>query len=151
MPKDAHNKAAEHHENAAKSHRMAAEHHRKGEHEKGREHASQARAHSENSARTLRGCARQERITEVEAARRGRARGPAFSLEESVGHRGCARTKSKRHRRSRTDSLSGHNDKPEENDRDGISDPAIIRITSNCNSNGPDIAISAQDAPLLLR
>jgi hypothetical protein len=26
MPKDAHNKAAEHHENAAKSHKMAAEH-----------------------------------------------------------------------------------------------------------------------------
>jgi hypothetical protein len=27
MPRDAHNKAAEHHENAAKSHKMAAEHH----------------------------------------------------------------------------------------------------------------------------
>ena len=37
MPKDAHNKAAEHHENAAKSHKMAAEHHGKGEHWKGRE------------------------------------------------------------------------------------------------------------------
>jgi hypothetical protein len=30
MAKDAHNKAAEHHENAAKAHRMAAEHHGKG-------------------------------------------------------------------------------------------------------------------------
>ena len=37
MPKDAHNKAAEHHESAAKSHKMAAEHHGKGEHAKGRE------------------------------------------------------------------------------------------------------------------
>jgi hypothetical protein len=33
MPKDAHNKAAKHHENAAKSHKMAAEHHGKGDNE----------------------------------------------------------------------------------------------------------------------
>jgi hypothetical protein len=32
MPKDAHNKAAEHHENAAKSHRAAAEQHGKNDH-----------------------------------------------------------------------------------------------------------------------
>ena len=30
MPKDAHNKAAEHHENAAKSHKVAAEHDSQG-------------------------------------------------------------------------------------------------------------------------
>ena len=35
MPRDAHNKAAEHHESAAKSHKMAAEHHGKGDHAKG--------------------------------------------------------------------------------------------------------------------
>ena len=35
MPKDAHDKAAEHHESAAKSHKMAAEHHGKGDHAKG--------------------------------------------------------------------------------------------------------------------
>ena len=49
MPKDAHNKAAEHRENAAKSHRMAAEHHGKGEHEKGREHASPSSGAFQNS------------------------------------------------------------------------------------------------------
>ena len=37
MPKDAHNKAAEHHESAARSHKTAAEHHGKGDHGKGRE------------------------------------------------------------------------------------------------------------------
>ena len=31
-----------------------------------------------------------------------------------------------------------------------ISDAAIIRITSNCNSNDPDITASAQNGPLLL-
>ena len=38
MPRDAHNKAAEHHENAAKSHHAAAEHHGKNDHVKGKEH-----------------------------------------------------------------------------------------------------------------
>jgi hypothetical protein len=36
MPKDAHNKAAEHHDSAAKSHRLATDQHGKGEHAKGR-------------------------------------------------------------------------------------------------------------------
>ena len=40
MPKDAHNKAAEHHENAAKAHRMAAEHHGKGDHASGKKHST---------------------------------------------------------------------------------------------------------------
>ena len=35
MPREAHTKAAEHHENAAKGHRTAAEHHSKGDHAKG--------------------------------------------------------------------------------------------------------------------
>ena len=35
MPKDAHSKAADHHDNAARSHRMAAEHRAKGDHAKG--------------------------------------------------------------------------------------------------------------------
>jgi len=43
MPKDAHMKAAEHHDNAAKSHRMAAGHHGMGEHDKGREESSRPR------------------------------------------------------------------------------------------------------------
>jgi hypothetical protein len=48
MAKEEHNKAAEHHENAAKAHRSAAEHHGKGDHAKGKEHASSA-----NSTRRL--------------------------------------------------------------------------------------------------
>jgi hypothetical protein len=43
MPKEAHTKAAEHHETAAKSHRMAAEHHGKGDHTKGREESGKAK------------------------------------------------------------------------------------------------------------
>ena len=43
MPKEAHTKAAEHHDNAAKSHRKAADHHSKGEHGKGREESSKAK------------------------------------------------------------------------------------------------------------
>ena len=43
MPKEAHTKAAEHHENAAKSHRTAAEHHGKGDHSKASEESTKAR------------------------------------------------------------------------------------------------------------
>src|ERR1022692_1976142 len=46
MPKDAHLKAAEHHDNAAKAHRTAAEHHGKGDHAKGMEHSKSALDHS---------------------------------------------------------------------------------------------------------
>src|ERR1039457_2017885 len=46
MPKDAHLKAAEHHDNAAKAHRTAAEHHGKGDHAKGMEHSKIAFDHS---------------------------------------------------------------------------------------------------------
>jgi hypothetical protein len=49
MPKDTHNKAAEHHENAAKSHRTAAEHHGKGDHAKGHEHSTMAQQHSKTA------------------------------------------------------------------------------------------------------
>ena len=49
MPKDAHNKAAEHHESAARSHKMAAEHHGKGDHGKGREELAKAQAHSKTA------------------------------------------------------------------------------------------------------
>jgi len=44
MPKDAHNKAAEHHKQAAKSHRVAAEHHGRGDHAAGHEHSGKAHA-----------------------------------------------------------------------------------------------------------
>ena len=40
MPKEALNKAAEHHESAAKSRRLAADQHDQREHAKGREEAS---------------------------------------------------------------------------------------------------------------
>src|SRR5450759_3758730 len=46
MPKDAHLKAAGHHDNAAKAHRTAAEHHGKGDHAKGMEHSKSALDHS---------------------------------------------------------------------------------------------------------
>ena len=49
MPRDEHNKAAEHHENAAKSHRAAAEQHGKGDHAKGKEHSANAQQHSQNA------------------------------------------------------------------------------------------------------
>ena len=49
MPRDTHNKAAEHHENAAKSHRTAAEHHGRGEHAKGLEESEKARGHSKTA------------------------------------------------------------------------------------------------------
>jgi hypothetical protein len=42
MPKDAHVKAAELHDNVAKTHRTAAEHHGKGDHAKGMEHSKNA-------------------------------------------------------------------------------------------------------------
>ena len=50
MAKDAHNKAAEHHENAAKAHRMAAEHHGKGDHESdsGKAHEASKAAHEKS-------------------------------------------------------------------------------------------------------
>ena len=54
MPKDAHNKAAEHHETAAKSHKMAAEHHGRGDHKKGQEKFVQSPGAFEDRARTLR-------------------------------------------------------------------------------------------------
>src|ERR1700722_107678 len=54
MPKEAHTKAAEHHENAAKSHKAAAEHHGKGEHEKGREESGKDQTHSNNRQSNLR-------------------------------------------------------------------------------------------------
>jgi hypothetical protein len=49
MPRDTHNKAAEHHENAAKSHRTAAEHHGRGEHAKGLDESERARSHSKTA------------------------------------------------------------------------------------------------------
>ena len=54
MPQDAHNKAAEHHENAPKSHKMAAEHHGKGDHQKGREESARAQTHSKTARETPR-------------------------------------------------------------------------------------------------
>ena len=50
MPKEAHTKAAEHHENAAKSHRTAAEHHGKGDHSKASEEFDQGPRSFENRA-----------------------------------------------------------------------------------------------------
>ena len=44
--KDAHNKAAEHHDNATKAHRTAAEHHGKGDHAAGKKHSMTALEHS---------------------------------------------------------------------------------------------------------
>ena len=49
MPRDEHNKAAEHHENAAKNHRTAAEHHGKCEHGKGREELAEAYGQSKTA------------------------------------------------------------------------------------------------------
>ena len=54
MPKDAHSKAAEHHENAAKSHKMAAEHHGRGDHTKGQEEFRQSPVAFEDRTRALR-------------------------------------------------------------------------------------------------
>ena len=51
MPRDEHNKAAEHHENAAKSHRAAAELHVKGEHTKGVEQSKTTQQHSQTAGK----------------------------------------------------------------------------------------------------
>jgi hypothetical protein len=47
--KDAHNKAAEHHESEAKSHRAAADSHGKNDHAKRKDHAAQAQQHAQNA------------------------------------------------------------------------------------------------------
>ena len=65
MPKEAHTKAAEHHENAAKSHRTAAEHHGKGDHAKGQRRIDEGAGPFEDRPRTLRDGARQEPVAEV--------------------------------------------------------------------------------------
>ena len=51
MPREAHTKAAEHHENAAKSSitGTAAEHHGKGDHDKGREESTKAQSHAKTA------------------------------------------------------------------------------------------------------
>ena len=62
MPREAHTKAAEHHETAAKSHRSAAEHHGKGDHAKAGEEFDEGPVAFEDCARTLRYRAQQEPV-----------------------------------------------------------------------------------------
>ena len=72
MPKDAHNKAAEHHENAARSHKTAAEHHGKGDHAKGRENRRRLTPIRKRRTSTPRwGTARANRRSEALLARSG--------------------------------------------------------------------------------
>jgi len=59
MAKDAHNKAAEHHENAARVHRMAAEQYEKGDHIFGMKLSATARQTLLRITRSIAGGSRQ--------------------------------------------------------------------------------------------